>query len=326
MRGESHMAISMFVYLPTFFFLLKLYPSRAVLNNLSALAAGIMLGSLLPDLDAPDSKIMHGWWRPFGLFYKYAFFKPLARLFGQEHRGIMHSVLGCLFTTLFIALISLVLYPVIFFIWYIWIGIPIGFLLHLAEDSFTVSGVRWFFSRGEPIRSTTITNSGGEYLLVGFAFIVFGSLTLLGYLLLPASTIAVFLISGVSIGSLVILHRINPRISEIAARRYSLERLVEIYVENQGGKRIKPTAPSGNSLQIEIDENQPKKPYIVKILDVGGRFGLDRDWQNAYSRVEASSLDEGDIVEMRTYEGKKENRIYYIVQNGVFRAFLKRVI
>jgi len=319
MRGESHLAMSMLISLPTFVFLLKLDPSVEFLRNISATFAGIILGSLLPDLDAPDSKIMYEWWKPFGLFGKYALNKPLEKLFGDEHRGILHSVFGCLFTSLVFALISFALYPTVFFIWYIWFGIPIGFMLHLAEDSFTISGVRWFFPFGEPIQSTTITGSGREYILHPIMFMVYGSLAALAYFLLPASTIMLLLVIGITFALLVIFRRMNPRIGDIGDRYYSLERLVEFYIEEIGGKRIKPRKPSGLVLKIESE-----KEHIVQIVKVGGRYPLH--WGKKYSAVAASGLEEGNIVEMRTYEGNKEKLVYYIVQDGTFYAFLERVL
>ena len=46
--------------------------------------------------------------------------------------------------------------------------------------------------------------------------------------------------------------------------------------------------------------------------------------EKKYSQVTTSILKEGDVVEMPTYEGKKEELIYYIVQDGIFYAYLKR--
>jgi len=265
---------------------------------------------------------MHGWWKPFGLFGKHAFYRPLRKLLGEKagHRRILHSLIGCLFTSLFFALISLVLYLVgVFFMWYVWIGIPIGFLLHLAEDSFTYSGVKWFYPRTKVISSTTVNTTGSEWFLVGIWFVVFGTMTVIVYFLVPLSLITLLLTVGVTTVLLVILHRINPRISEIGNRRYSLEELVEFYIEDVGGKRIKDREPYGPVLQIGSDEE-----HILPIIGVGGRYPLHYDWENEYSYVEASSLEEDDVIEMRTYKGKKERRVYYVVMDGTFYAFLKR--
>ena len=205
---------------------------------------GILTGSLLPDLDASNAKVMHGWWSPIGLIGKYLFYKPLARilhwrsgLFIDEHRGFLHSLVGWFLASLFFTVISIILYPIIWFVWYFWIGIPIGFLLHLTEDSFTSSGVRWFFPKGEPIRSTTRTHSGREYSLNLVSGFVFCILTLIVHYLLPSST-TLLLTIGVTLVLLILLHRLNPRISSLGDRMYSIRRLVEFYVEDREGKKV----------------------------------------------------------------------------------------
>ena len=333
MRGESHLWMSLFVALPAFTVLYTLSPSVQYRNSVIFIMMGISVGSLLPDFDARDAKVMHGWWRPIGLIGKYLFYKPLAKLlhwtadtFRNEHRGFLHSLIGWLFTSLFFAGISIVLYPIAWFVWHIWIGIPIGFLLHLAEDSFTKRGVRWFFPKGEPLRSTTRTHTGSEYLLFMF-FIVFGSLTVFVYYLLPSSTITLLLTIGVTLALLVLLHRLNPRISRLGDRMYSTKRLVEISVENQGGKKVDPSEPCVSTLRITVSDDPSRKHYFAKITGVGGEWVLERDWRGLQSSyIEASRLQEGDIIETQTFEENRKMRLYFIVQNGEFCPFMKLVL
>jgi hypothetical protein len=48
--------------------LFNLLPSESF-NAIIYLLGGVMIGSLLPDVDASDAKVMHGYWKPIGLFF-----------------------------------------------------------------------------------------------------------------------------------------------------------------------------------------------------------------------------------------------------------------
>ncbi len=327
MRGSTHTTMSIIIFLPTFFFLHKFSTLVVWSNHLNVVLLGIVLGSLLPDLDAHDSKIMHGMWRPFGFLGKNIFYRPLRRLLGHKlgHRKILHSLIGCLLISSFFAIISLALYALFagaLIIWYFWIGIPIGIILHLAEDSFTHSGVIWFYPRGNPISSTTITSGGGEYLLVFYSFILFGSWTSIAYYLLAPSIITALIVIGVSVLLLIGLHRANPRISKRSDSRYSTRDLVEFYLDDVGGKRIKPMDPYGTTLKIEDNFDPTQKQYVVWIPKVGGVPPLKRKGFAPF--LDSSTMEEGDIVEMQFFENNKKKRIYFIVEDGTFKAFYKR--
>ncbi len=60
--------VSILIVLPTWMALYKLL--RVDVVFLVYILGGVMLGSLLPDVDASDAKIMHGSWRVIGLFGK----------------------------------------------------------------------------------------------------------------------------------------------------------------------------------------------------------------------------------------------------------------
>lgn len=85
---------------------------------------GVTLGSILPDIDHPKSFISR---HSFGLG------KVINKKFG--HRGITHSLVtwAVLFTTLVLFLPS----PFT-------LGVGLGYLLHIIEDYFSVSGVPLF--------------------------------------------------------------------------------------------------------------------------------------------------------------------------------------
>jgi inner membrane protein len=90
------------------------------------------LGSLLPDLDARESKLSNA--RIGGV----APIKPLARALNRRlgHRGAMHSLLAALLVSAFVGLpLALFLDP------FAGLALALGYLSHLALDACTKSGV-----------------------------------------------------------------------------------------------------------------------------------------------------------------------------------------
>jgi inner membrane protein len=90
---------------------------------------GVTLGSLLPDIDEPNSYIGR---RSFGIAHL------INRKFG--HRGFTHSLLCWLIVTVYCLIL-----PSLFTI-----GISFGYLFHIIGDLFSVQGVPLF----SPIRET----------------------------------------------------------------------------------------------------------------------------------------------------------------------------
>ena len=335
MRGESHLSISVLISMPTWYILYKLSPLSMQNNGFVVILIGIAVGSLLPDIDASDAKVMHGSWSPIVRFTKKFFYKPFTNtdIFEDKHRGFLHSLLGCLLISLFFAPIvvaSVIIWfmnPLLHFLswmlWWFWIGIPIGFLLHLAEDSFTMSGVRWFFPRGEPTLSTTRTFRGSESLLV-MVFWAVGAILLQIVWFLPSSTLAILTTLGVTLVLFVFLHRIDPRISKLGDKLF-LRLQVEEYVVNRGGIKTSSAAPCIPIIRVEDDGIVPMGPYIAKITGVGGEYVLDRVFLNTYV-VEAAKMEKRSVVEVRTFENIGERRLYYVVKNGLFCLFADRMI
>lgn len=336
MRGESHLSISVLMSMPTWYILYKLSPLAMQNNGFLVIIIGIAVGSLLPDIDASDAKIMHGSWSPIGRFTKKFFYKPLTKtdIFEDKHRGFLHSLLGCVLIFTFFApivvalsVIIWLLNPLLYFLswllWWFWIGIPIGFLLHLAEDSFTMSGVRWFFPRGEATLSTTRTFRGSEYLLVTVFWAVAAVLIQVVYFL-PSSTMAILTTLGVTLVLFAFLHRINPRISKLGDKLF-LRLQVEEYVVNRGGIKASSSAPCIPIIKVEDDEVVPMEPYIAKITNVGGEYVLERVFLKTHF-VEAANMKNRSVVEVRTFENIGERRLYYVVKNGLFCLFADRLI
>jgi membrane-bound metal-dependent hydrolase YbcI (DUF457 family) len=113
-----------------------LEPFASISSNSYALwMGGAMLGSLLPDLDASESKIRHLGWRHNGVAVEPL--QPLAwlahRAFG--HRGFLHSLGG-------LGLCALALAPAAKYLGGAFYGgALLGYASHLLADGLTKSGV-----------------------------------------------------------------------------------------------------------------------------------------------------------------------------------------
>jgi inner membrane protein len=113
--------------------LLPLFPE----SNLGVLCAVAALGSLLPDLDASESKIKH--LKLIGTGFKPFLLPALVVSRTDQHRGLLHSLWG-LGMAGFVVLCAM---P--------WLGLPMGIALvlgyasHLITDSATKSGIRLFY-------------------------------------------------------------------------------------------------------------------------------------------------------------------------------------
>lgn len=114
------------------------------------------LGSLLPDIDHPDSMLGKK--------------IPIARLFNMEHRGWTHSLLGLGIFSAILALFSIGSVP----------GMALGYMLHLFADSMTPTGVAWFYPLSKNKRHIIGIRTGSvleEAFAWGFLFLIFFWLT-----------------------------------------------------------------------------------------------------------------------------------------------------
>lgn len=126
MTWQTHVTIGVnSLWLPVLFL------PRLPIYELGALAICAVVGALLPDLDAVESKVKHlkvGKMKPFRLPSEMAY-----QAFG--HRGVMHSLLGWSV----LAVLLLLLIP--WLGWAGWLGLQLGYLSHLMADSCTRSGI-----------------------------------------------------------------------------------------------------------------------------------------------------------------------------------------
>ncbi|WP_042680064.1 metal-dependent hydrolase [Anaerosalibacter massiliensis] len=183
MTGKTHMAVG----IATGLALSTGKPLREQLILLTASA----IGSLVPDLDHPKSKLNQRI-----LVFKNRIFKVLSyliigvgliylgsaledivfKILGialmltgiSSHRGFTHSLLGFF---LFSSIVQI--YSIRFDLNEIYIGFNIGYILHLVMDFFTPQGIQLFFPLTENISSpiTIKTNGEGENLIfIGSSF------------------------------------------------------------------------------------------------------------------------------------------------------------
>jgi inner membrane protein len=104
---------------------------RDTLANVAGISVAIVVGSLLPDLDASRSKIKH---------FAVSGFKPfllpsqlIHKKFG--HRSVLHSLIGLVVCAVIASSIS----PL--WGWQIGLGLGLGYASHLLSDAMTKCGI-----------------------------------------------------------------------------------------------------------------------------------------------------------------------------------------
>ncbi len=124
----------------------------------------LCFGAILPDLDSPKSYVNR----------KYLFGAGKGIAAFSKHRGFWHSVFGLLiFLILSIIVVYFIKAPLIFSI-----ALPIGYFMHLAADSFNVSGIKWLWkSKKLHIRWKISTGTISEQIF--FIFLLFMTIYLI---------------------------------------------------------------------------------------------------------------------------------------------------
>ncbi|RBP59324.1 inner membrane protein [Alkalibaculum bacchi] len=135
MQYKTHVTISLAVALPI----------MASTNTLSiGSVAALSLGALFPDIDEPYSWIGC---RTRGI-------SDLLNVF-FGHRGITHSLLGLLLTFLTLVLmVSIINFNAVTAIFFVF-----GYALHLIQDSFSKSGIKWL----SPLSDTKFQSGKGVF-------------------------------------------------------------------------------------------------------------------------------------------------------------------
>ncbi|MDA3836858.1 MAG: metal-dependent hydrolase [Nanoarchaeota archaeon] len=166
MLGKDHIGISMAFMIP--FLIPLLFLNIGDIVFVITIMASVFVGSLIPDSDCGGRATIY---YKFPLVHKFMD-KVVGKLIvfsfnnliskkkisvehkvGDEHRGIIHSPIGVLLTSIMISL-PIIIVTLILRIFYwkiqlaIFLGLIAGQLLHLLEDSCTISGINWAFPFG----------------------------------------------------------------------------------------------------------------------------------------------------------------------------------
>lgn len=154
---RTHILFALFFYL----LFIKIFS----LNVSLVFAAILCFGSILPDIDSPSSYV--------NAKYLFGIGKTISAF--SKHRGFWHSIFGMLiFLAISFAAVCFLKAPFVFVF-----ALPIGYMLHLAADSFNISGIKWFWKRGRisgPIRTGSVFEQlFFIILLLGTAYIIIGN-------------------------------------------------------------------------------------------------------------------------------------------------------
>jgi len=165
MLGKDHILLSiatMMIFLVPAFFI-----NFIDLIYLITLLVAVSIGALIPDADCGGKATLYYRYPMIDKFMK-IIIKPIVWGFGvlvsrkkirtehhvkEEHRGIIHSPIGVLISTIFliIPITIFMLFIKEFSFWIllmIFLGLLIGQFLHLLQDSCTVAGINWAFPFG----------------------------------------------------------------------------------------------------------------------------------------------------------------------------------
>ena len=138
----THFVFSLFIGL----YLMESFSSKYLFLGL------LLVGSILPDIDSPYSKIGRR-------------FKPLSSLikFVFGHRGIFHSVIP--------AILIYFVFRYIFDMSLVGIALAVGFVLHLVLDGLTKEGVNYFYPFAK-FRMSGFIKTGGILEWLIFAVLI----------------------------------------------------------------------------------------------------------------------------------------------------------
>lgn len=69
-----------------------------------------------------------------------------------------------------------------------------------------------------------------------------------------------------------------------------------------------------------------RKGYIARIIGVGGKYGLDREWLTSYDKkiVVLGDVEDGDIIEKKTASHKWAHYEYFERQGSRFKKIAER--
>lgn len=158
--------------------LFALLPSEYVAYDMGTLAACAVLGALLPDLDASESKIKH--LKIFGTNFKPFLLPAQVVHCTDQHRGLLHSLWD-------LGMITLASAPLLLWVgWAPIVALVLGYASHLLGDAATKSGIRLFYPNSTryyllPKKLRLTTGSLAEDALIALLGVVAIFLLLLNF-------------------------------------------------------------------------------------------------------------------------------------------------
>lgn len=189
MLGRQHISISLFTVLP--FVIPFVFIQGGFLIFALIFLAAVFAGSMIPDADCGGNSILHYKVGFLDWIMKHIIMKIMVSFFNNKrvkrriklevdhsHRGILHSPVGVFITSFlltFSVFILFFIYQIItidrlglalltnilfskqlFILTALFLGLFIGQILHLMEDSCTKSGINWNFPFGYKVRKGMI--------------------------------------------------------------------------------------------------------------------------------------------------------------------------
>lgn len=166
MLGKDHVSITLGTVFP--FTIPLIFSENSHPVYACCLLVAAVIGSLIPDADSDekpklhyDFKVIYDIMVPLHklIVFSFAFFNlkekmNLQYVVEEQHRGVMHSPIGVFISSFVLTLLITIVGYLIFhginatFISLLFLGLILGQLLHLLEDSCTVSGINWLFPFG----------------------------------------------------------------------------------------------------------------------------------------------------------------------------------
>ena len=166
MLGKDHVSITLGTVFP--FTIPLIFSDNSHPVYAFCLLVAAVIGSLIPDADSDekpklhyDFKVIYDIMVPLHklIVFSFAFFNlkekmNLQYVVEKQHRGVMHSPIGVFISSFVLTLLITIVGYLIFhginatFISLLFLGLILGQLLHLLEDSCTVSGINWLFPFG----------------------------------------------------------------------------------------------------------------------------------------------------------------------------------
>lgn len=174
MMGKTHIIIGLSYGIP----LLPIVNEQITPTDWGLLMVGLTLGSLLPDIDHPQSVIARkaplvGW--------------IASKLTG--HRSFFHSIVGVAVWLVVLGILTTTLSGTLNVLgWNVEkpliscaAGLMIGYVLHIIADMFTLSGVKLFYPIKKTIGFPIFVTGGYGELFLRWGLIIIGIIQVIGF-------------------------------------------------------------------------------------------------------------------------------------------------